>query len=233
MSKKVYAYARVSSIGQAAEGRDGYRRQRAAIEAWAKHANAEIVDTFEDAISGVKEWKDRPGLLTMLEAIFANGVRTIVVENLTRLARSVVVQENCIMYLASKGVHIISADTGEDVSEAMSADPMRKALIQMVAIFSELEKSSLVRKLRAARQRKRAATGRCEGVLPFGAKPGEAETLATILRYHQHAGRGAQWIATRLNRDGIPTRNGGRWRSSTVGGILMRAKSKRGAACTS
>ena len=70
-------------------------------------------------------------------------------------------------------VTAISADTGEDVTAAFHGDPMKKAIIQMQAVFSELEKNSLVRKLKAARARSRAENGRCEGRKPFGERDGE------------------------------------------------------------
>lgn len=228
MSKtKCFSYVRVSSRPQAGEDRDGFARQRAAINRLVGESDLYVVQEFSDALGGDNEWENRPGFSAMVDAIMSNGVRTVVIEDLTRLARAYVVQEMVLVFLASMGVSLISAATGENITESMQQDPTKKLLVQLQGVISEWQKNHLVRKLRAARQRKRAATGRCEGVLPFGAKPGEAETLATILRYHHQAGHGAQWIATRLNRDGVPTRKGGRWRSSTVGGILQRAREKR------
>ena len=52
----------------------------------------------------------------------------------------------------------------------MSEDPMRKALIQIQSVFSELEKSRLVSKLRRARQAKKDETGNARGAKHFGEK---------------------------------------------------------------
>ena len=71
------------------------------------------------------------------------------------------------IYLASKGITLIAANTGENVTEAITSDPMRKAMVQMQGVFAELDKSMLVKKLRKARDRKRQETGRCEGPKPF------------------------------------------------------------------
>jgi hypothetical protein len=74
---------------------------------------------------------------------------------------------------------------------------------------AQFEKSVIVAKLRAARIRKRKATGRCEGRKPFGTKPGEAETLALIrrLRRKPRGGKRLSYdvIAARLNANGIPS----------------------------
>ena len=42
-------------------------------------------------------------------------------------------------------------------------DPMKKAMRQIAGAFAELEKARLVSKLRGARERKKALTGKCEG----------------------------------------------------------------------
>jgi len=81
--------------------------------------------------------------------------------------------------LAQYEITLINCITGEDVTAALSEDPMRKALIQVQRVFSELEKSRLVSKLRRAREAKRDKTGKCEGRKAFGEKPGEAEIVGS------------------------------------------------------
>jgi DNA invertase Pin-like site-specific DNA recombinase len=160
----------------------------------------------------------------MISDILANGVRTIIVENLTRLARKYVVTDAIIVYLASKGITLISADTGEDVTAAFHGDPMKKALIQMQAVFAELEKNTLVRKLRAARVRIRSAKGHCEGRKAFGTRDGESATLDLIrsLRRKPKGGKRLPFaaIAEKLNQDGIPSRTGKPWHPEVIRRLL-------------
>lgn len=212
---------RVSSINQATEERGGFDRQRAAIQQSAAGRGIEIVREFSDSITGEAEWSQRPGFTDMVAAILDNGVRMILVENVSRVARSYVVADTLLTYLASKGIALISCDTGEDVAAAIMGDPMKRCIVQVMAAFSEMEKNSLIRKLRAARQRKKAATGRCEGQKPFGTRPGEDATLRRIHELHGY-GAGAVRIAKALNTTGHRTRKGGLWRPSTVQGILGR-----------
>jgi DNA invertase Pin-like site-specific DNA recombinase len=49
---------------------------------------------------------------------------------------------------------------------------------QILGAVSQFEKAQLVRKLRAARERKRAETGRCEGRNPVPSRLAEAKRLA-------------------------------------------------------
>jgi len=217
---KAFAYLRVSSQGQV-EG-DGFPRQRKAIDTCAKAKGFTITREFRDeGLSGETEWGDRPAFMEMVAAIADNGVRTIIVENLTRLARAYIVQQPILVYLASKGIALISADSGEDITEALQGDPIKKALIQMQAVFSELEKDNLVRKLRAARDRKKAETGRCEGRKPFGVTKTEKATIKFMVELRakdmSYAG-----IAEELDHNGHATRSGKKWSAPSVRNIINR-----------
>jgi site-specific DNA recombinase len=223
MSTSAIAYLRVSGKSQV-DG-DGFPRQQAAVEAIAAKLGLTIVQTFQEkGVSGTTSWAERPAFMDMVAHIQDHPeVRTVLVENLTRLAREFVVQDGILLFLASKGIDLISADTGENVTEAVRSDPMKKALIQIQAVFSELEKSNLVRKLKVARERRRMETGRCEGVKPFGSLPGEAETLRMMLRLRKE-GKTVRDVADRLNcfPDTYRTRNGRPWNFASVAKILAR-----------
>ena len=47
----------------------------------------------------------------------------------------------------------------------------------MMGVFAQYDKSQIVLKLRAARQRIRLQKGRCEGRKPYGTRDGEREVL--------------------------------------------------------
>jgi DNA invertase Pin-like site-specific DNA recombinase len=123
------------------------------------------------------------------------------------------------------GVAVVAADSGTDLT-AGDDDPTRVLIRQVLGAVAQFEKSIIVAKLRAARIRKRKTTGRCEGRKPFGAKLGEAETLALIRRLRRKP-RGEKRlsydaVAARLNAAGAPTRTGKLWAGPTVCGILRR-----------
>jgi site-specific DNA recombinase len=221
MSTNAVAYLRVSGKSQV-EG-DGFPRQQQAIERVAEKLGITLTHTFQDeGVSGTTHWGDRPAFAEMIALMLDNPtVKTLIVENLSRLAREYVIQDAILLFLASKGIDLISADTGENITEAVRSDPMKKALIQMQAVFSELDKNSLVRKLRAARQRKKEQTGRCEGQLPYGAKSEEQVVLQAMLAL-RHEGRTVRTIAALLNETGHPTRNGRPWTYGVVAKILAR-----------
>jgi len=216
-----FAYLRVSSKGQVRG--HGFERQEETIQRFAVENGYTVSETFRDAFTGTEA--DRPEFNRMVAMILGNGVRSILVESLDRLARDVMVQSLLLAKLAQHGITLINCVTGEDVTASMSEDPMRKALIQIQSVFSELEKSRLVSKLRRAREAKKVATGKCEGRKAFGEKEGEGEALE-LMRSLRRKREGKRMsfarIAEVLNERNIPTRTGARWHTTTVQNILSR-----------
>lgn len=100
-------------------------------------------------------------------------------------------------------------------------DPTRKLMRQFMGAIAEYEKTMIVLKLRAARQRMKARTGRCEGRKPYGFHAAEQPGLKRM-RVLRVEGMGFDTIARRLNEEGFVTRAGGRWHGLVVNRILGR-----------
>lgn len=214
------AYCRVS--GQSQISGDGFPRQLAAINACCQSKGLTLEHEYmEEAVPGKLDEESRPAFQQMISDLLGNGCRTIVIEGMSRLAREYRTQEHLIIYLASKGLTLISADTGEDITAAMMGDPMRRALVQIQGIFSELDKNLLVAKLAKARQRKKDLTGKGTGRHAYGEKPGEESTLRWM-QAMKLAGDSCATIAEYLNTQRVPTRMGGKWGEATVAKILAR-----------
>ena len=93
---------------------------------------------------------------------------------------------------------------------------------QMMGAIAEYEKSMIVLKLRGARARKKARTGRCEGRKTYGYYPGEKRTVERMQAL-RNEGLGFDRIADALNREGIqPRRADTRWHGVVVNRILSR-----------
>jgi len=226
---KAYAYLRVSSQGQV-DGH-GFDRQRQTIRAYARKAGYEITDEYQDAHTGTSA--DRPGFANMLADLISNGVKVVIVESLDRFARDVLVQGMLLARMKDRGLTLISAATGEDVTAAMAGDPMREAMVLMQSVFAQTEKKLLVRKLAKARQAKRESAGQCEGRKPYGTRPGEPEVVDQIRALRrkrpQHTGRAMSYqaIAKALNNSNVPTRYGQPWAAATVQNIVKRSCRKQ------
>jgi site-specific DNA recombinase len=225
---KAYCYLRVSGLGQV-DG-FGFDRQEETCREYAKRNGLEIVGVFKEAgVSGTKDETERPAFQDLLAAILPNGIRTVLVESLDRLAREYRLQETLLIYLASKGISLVSARTGEDVTAAIMADPLQRALVQIQGVFSELEKNQLVRRLKKGRERAKKANGKCEGRKAYGETPEEAQVIRRIKawrRTRKNGVKGAtlQEIADRLNAEGVTTKDGSRWQPAQVHVLLKRRR---------
>jgi DNA invertase Pin-like site-specific DNA recombinase len=155
--KKAVAYLRTSSRTNVGAEKDSDKRQRAAIEAYAKASGYEIVDTFYDAaVSGADPVGTRPGFAEMLERLMSNGARTIIVESPDRFARDLMVQLAGHDLLKAKGIYLVAASAPTHFIEDT---PTAILVRQVLGAVAEFEKTTLVAKLAAARRRKRIATG--------------------------------------------------------------------------
>jgi site-specific DNA recombinase len=217
--KEAVGYCRVSSIGQQKTG-TGLDRQEKDIKAYAKRSGYKLTKVYHESFTGTEI--DRPVFEEMIADLLSNGCRIVIIEIPDRLARDLAVQLQLIALLASKGITLISAMTGTDVTNP--SDPMTKSMIQIMGSFAELDKNLLVRKLKKGRQAKKEKTGSCEGRKPYGYYTGEAEILKRIKdlnRKTQGEKRlGSYQIATILNKVGLKSRKGTPWRGSSVSGII-------------
>lgn len=207
------AYMRTSSATNVGADKDSDRRQRRAIERFARQAGYVVAadDWFYDAaVRGDKvAIQDRPGFGAMLHRIAANGVRTVLVEDATRFARSVAIQEFGIELLLDLGVTVVTADA-IDLTEL---SPEKVAMRQMRGVFSQLEKAKLVLKLRVARERIRDAKGKCEGRKSY-----QEAVPATVALAKELAAAGMSYrkISARLAELGHKTSNGRRHVASAI-----------------
>jgi DNA invertase Pin-like site-specific DNA recombinase len=97
---KVYAYVRVSGKGQI-KG-TGYDRQLETIQGFCSREGHEIDKVFQEQVSGTTDETDRIEFKAMVSEIMKDGVDTIVVESLNRLAREYRITEPT-MAICSRG----------------------------------------------------------------------------------------------------------------------------------
>lgn len=228
VSEFVVSYVRVSGRGQV-DG-DGPDRQRDAIKKFcAAHKLANGPEFFEKAVSGTVEAIARPVFAQLIEFIDERRpetrrtpVKAIVVERMDRLARDLMVSEFLLAECRRRGIKVYSADQGALIDMAAEGgDPTRVLIRQILGALSQWEKSMLVSKLRSARERKKASTGRCEGKKPYGTRSGEKELInlghafrSTLDEFNQPMEY--QRIADNFNDAGFVTRHGKRWTKASV-----------------
>jgi DNA invertase Pin-like site-specific DNA recombinase len=129
-------------------------------------------------VSGADPIAERPGFKAMLDRIAGNGVRCILVESPDRFARDLTVQLTGHDFLKSLGISLIPATAPDFFTEET---PTAVLVRQVLGAIAQFEKTSLVAKLRAARDRKKAATGKCGGRKSYAEARPEVVALAKEL----------------------------------------------------
>ena len=228
--EKVFAYLRVSEPSQAKEGKDGLPRQEAAVKTYAKAHNLELAGIYrEEGVSGTLA--ERPALARLMVDLEQNGhsVKTVLIEKLDRLARDLMVQEAIIRDFQKQGFNLISTTEGPDLC---SDDPTRKLIRQVMGAVAEYDKTMIVLKLKAARDRASLRLKkRCEGRKAYGETPEEQKVVQRIramrrTRRNRTPGMTLQEIADRLNSGGITTKDGKKWTPTQVFNVAGKKASK-------
>lgn len=213
------AYMRTSSATNIGEGKDSDKRQRAAIDAYAKAAGYAIApaDWFYDAaVKGADPVTARPGFAAMLDRIAGNEVRTIVVESPDRFARDLAVQLAGHDCLKDLGVSLIPASAPDFfLEETLTAVLVR----QVLGAIAQFDKATIVAKLKAVRDRKREATGKCEGRKSYAEANPEMVAAARGLS-EQRPRLSLRQISAQLATQGYVTPRGLPFSASAVASML-------------
>jgi DNA invertase Pin-like site-specific DNA recombinase len=144
--KRAALYLRVSTDGQTTDN------QRIALLEVAERRGWSVVQTYEDAgISGAKGRDKRPGFDAMMKDATRRRFDVLLFWSIDRLGRSTAMVATALAELEAAGVSIY-AD-----KEAMDATtPHGRAMLQMAAVFAELERGMIRERVLAGLDRAKA-----------------------------------------------------------------------------
>lgn len=222
-SIKAFAYLRTSSAANIGEDKDSGKRQRLAIEAFAKRAGIDLAGTFQDeAVKGSDPIDTRPGFAAMMEALEANGTKTVIVETASRFARDLMVQEVGFALLKARGIDLIAADSP---TSFLDDTPTARLIRQVLGAVSEFEKAMLVAKLKGARDRRRRMGVKVEGRKSIAeTKPETVEMVRKLARTRPKGGkRSLREISAELAAAGHTTKSGTPYAPTAIKLMLERA----------
>ena len=217
MQRQIVSYRRVSTEKQERSGA-GLEAQAATIARFCEAEGFDLVEDFQESVSGGASIDQRPGLTKAL-ALAAKLKCAVVVSKLDRLSRDVAF----ISGLMARGVPFIVAELGVDT------DPF---VLHLYAALSEKE-----RKLIGVRTREVLAIKKAEGKLlgnrtnlAEAQAKGRASSVATSVAFAeklypmvaglQAGGMSLNKIAAQLNATGTKTARGGSWTATAVSRVL-------------
>jgi DNA invertase Pin-like site-specific DNA recombinase len=207
---QVIGYVRVSTDEQAVSGA-GLEAQRQAIAAECTRRGWQLVEVIEDAGWSAKDLR-RPGIKAALETLEAGAAKALVVAKLDRLSRSLLDFAGLMAKAQQQGWGVIALDVQVDTSTASG-----EAMANMLATFAQFE-----RRLIGQRTKEALAIKKASGVR-LGRPPIVPNSVVARIRRERERGASLRKIADGLNRDQVPTAQGGKaWYPATVRGILAR-----------
>jgi DNA invertase Pin-like site-specific DNA recombinase len=217
---KAVAYFRTSSETNVGADKDTLKRQREAVTKFAKAAGYDVIAEYsDDGVKGADPVDQRPGFAAMLKHIASNGVRTIIVETASRFARDLIVQEIGYRFLRDAGIALIAADSPDAF---LDDTPSATMIRQILGSVSQFEKAMLVAKLKGARERKKAATGKCGGRKSYTERDASMVALAKKLARYPVNGRkrSLRDVAAELESQGHVTKDGKRYAATAVSRMI-------------
>lgn len=138
---RVVCYARVSTTSQA--DKNGVAAQLHAIRQRAEAAGWTIGDEFiDEGYSG--RMADRPALARLLRVVRARKVDIVVIYSLDRMARSVQHLLTLLGDFEDRGVRLVSVTEELDTASAVG-----RAMLQVRAVFAEMEAAIASERIRA------------------------------------------------------------------------------------
>ena len=183
----------------------------------------EHVKTYTDQFSGA--YAERPALSDALRDARLGRYDILLVYRVDRFARSLKVLVGLLEELERVGVGFRSATEPIDTST-----PTGRMLVQLLGVFAEFERATIIDRVVAGMERKAARGGWPGGTIPYGLRLDDDHHLAIestefpiverIFTRYGTERAGALTIATELNNDGHRTRTGRRFSAKVVLGIL-------------
>ena len=165
--KKAVIYARVSSVGD----RQSTSRQVADLTNYASLNGLEIVEIYEEHISGAKRNEERAVLTECIDYAIANRVDVVLFSELSRCGRAVwevldtirTLKDNGInAYFQKEGLSLFSADGNEN--------PYLAVMVSVLGVCAQMERENITYRLNSGRAKYIADGGK------LGRKVGSVKT---------------------------------------------------------
>lgn len=205
-------YARVSTQLQVNDGVSLDVQERTLINAAEFHGFTSWEVVREEGRSG-KSIKGRPVLTDALTRLEEGTANALIVTRIDRLARSTTDFLDIVDMANKKGWRLIMLDLNLDTSTYQG-----RFVVTVMSALAEMERGII-----AARQKDVHKDRRDRGIVwgvDMGPKNKTPLDIKERIMVERSSGRSYAKIAEGLNRDTVPTQNGGKWYASTVKNIM-------------
>jgi len=166
---KVVVFSRVSTQIQ------DTLRQTEELKEYAERMNYQVLQIFEEKISGTKKTSERPVLQSMLTYIENNPVQKILIWELSRIGRNSLevlqILNQCNAMKVSIFIKNFNIETLDDKGHI---NPMTQFMLEIINTLNQLERNNIVQRLRSGFEQYRKTN-------PIGRKVGSFQTEEELL----------------------------------------------------
>ena len=220
------AYCRVSTDSAEQAGSLGSQRLFF-LEYISSREDMELAGIYYDEGASGTTTRHRKGFNEMIKAAKEGKIDLILTKEVSRFARNTVDTLSITRMLRNCGVGVVFITDNIDTRD--SDGELRLSIMATIAQEESRKISERVRWGQQRRMEQGVVFGRelfgynvCGGRLSI--KEAEAVTVRRIFTEYTLLGKGADTIAKELERDGVPTGNGGKWSASYIRRMLKNEK---------
>lgn len=224
MAAAVGIYVRISKDREGAGL--GVERQESECRELARRKRWKVVEVYSDNDISAYSGKPRPGYWRMLEDIKAGRITTVVAWHTDRLHRSPAELEEYITVCEPRDVPTHTVKIGNlDLST-----PAGRMVARQLGAVARYEVEHMIERQQSAKAQKAAAGQWKGGRRPYGYEADGVtvrEAEADVIRELADgllAGRSLRSMTADLNRRGLTTSTGARWRDDVVRSVLKRPR---------
>lgn len=141
---RVIIYSRVSTDKQ------DYKRQTEELLSYSEKMNYEVVEVFEEKISGALKNEDRPQLSAMIKFIKENKINKVLCWELSRLGRTTIEVLKTINMLNENRISLyIKNHNIETLNEDGNINAMSQFMIQILTSIGEMERTTIKQRMKS------------------------------------------------------------------------------------
>jgi DNA invertase Pin-like site-specific DNA recombinase len=152
---RVVIFSRVSTNLQ------DYQRQTIELKEFSSRMNFDVIEIFEERISGAKENDERPVLLNMIEFVKQNNIDKVLCWELSRIGRNTIEVLKTIKLLNDNSISLYIKNYNiETLDEKGEINPLSQFMIQILTSISSLERTTTRQRIKSGYEQYRKAGGK-------------------------------------------------------------------------
>lgn len=199
------------------------------LKAYANYKKYEVIQVYEDKISGTVKATNRIGFQQLLLFIETNNIEHVLIWELSRLGRNLYDVVTNVKLLTEKGINIYSKkESLNTLNEDKTINPHSQLSLNIMSSVAEFEINSINERTKRGRQYHKKQGGGI-GTQPYGYTTkdtkiviDEKESIIVKQIYDLYLnGTSSTVISKHLNNTNVATKRGGKWGGNMVRRILQ------------